>query len=391
MAFPAPHVRHKPHKVNSGSLDVAAVKQAGATALPNGVAISGWRIVSCKSPIVGEAEYERYSAELGSPLTLPEILFGNSNLTLTHEGTGISLAFFALDALKAWKLEDLQPLKVSLASEWLRARQEEIDKQQALLLAFDWTYTTPYVATVIGHDGVSHVEHSLEAQRARAAAPATAAHIPVMAAAAPPLGTGPVSAAPAAAAVLQPLMVAAPDTVREGASGASPDDAPPPVLPPPQLLQQQEQAASGGPLHWAPTTEQIDRNMLMQREPILYYDEVRLYESELDDNGTCQLTAKVRVMAKCWLVLLRFYLRVDRTLVRLREVRYFCKLEGPDSGRSILREVKHVEGTFEELRAAGAPGEGPAYAEADSAGAALAAAAPVGLKLMTLHKAQLEP
>ena len=33
--------------------------------------------------------------------------------------------------------------------------------------------------------------------------------------------------------------------------------------------------------------------MLMARDPILFYDEIPLYESELDDNGASQLLVKV--------------------------------------------------------------------------------------------------
>ena len=33
--------------------------------------------------------------------------------------------------------------------------------------------------------------------------------------------------------------------------------------------------------------------MLMARDPILYYDEIPLFESELDDNGVSQLLVKV--------------------------------------------------------------------------------------------------
>ncbi len=33
--------------------------------------------------------------------------------------------------------------------------------------------------------------------------------------------------------------------------------------------------------------------MLMARDPILFYDEIPLYESELDDNGVSQLLVKV--------------------------------------------------------------------------------------------------
>jgi type 2A phosphatase activator TIP41 len=37
------------------------------------------------------------------------------------------------------------------------------------------------------------------------------------------------------------------------------------------------------------------------------------------------LPLQVRVMPRCWLVLLRLWLRVDGSLVRLREVRHFCR------------------------------------------------------------------
>lgn len=64
-------------------------------------------------------------------------------------------------------------------------------------------------------------------------------------------------------------------------------------------------------------------------------------------------SVQIRMMPKCWYVLFRFWLRVDNTLVRLREARYFCATATP---RDVLRETKHCEGTFAELRAAGAPG-----------------------------------
>lgn len=41
-----------------------------------------------------------------------------------------------------------------------------------------------------------------------------------------------------------------------------------------------------------------------------------------------QVTAKLRVMPRCWLVLLRCWVRVDGSLVRLRESRLFCRWGG---------------------------------------------------------------
>jgi type 2A phosphatase activator TIP41 len=46
----------------------------------------------------------------------------------------------------------------------------------------------------------------------------------------------------------------------------------------------------------------------------------------------------------------------------------------------VLREVRNCEGSFEELRAAGAPPEGPSYADADAAAAVFSATAPIGLQ-----------
>lgn len=53
-------------------------------------------------------------------------------------------------------------------------------------------------------------------------------------------------------------------------------------------------AASSCELQWQRSEQQMDRSALMARDPILYYDEVPLYESELDDNGASQLSVKVR-------------------------------------------------------------------------------------------------
>jgi type 2A phosphatase activator TIP41 len=46
----------------------------------------------------------------------------------------------------------------------------------------------------------------------------------------------------------------------------------------------------------------------------------------------------------------------------------------------VLREVRNCEGSFAELSTAGAPPEGPSYADADAAAAVFSAVAPIGLK-----------
>lgn len=67
---------------------------------------------------------------------------------------------------------------------------------------------------------------------------------------------------------------------------------------------------------------------------------------------------QVRVMPRCWYVLLRFFLRVDQVLVKLRETRLFCPFSTDSTVGPIIREIKYSEGTFEELSKAGAPADG---------------------------------
>lgn len=68
----------------------------------------------------------------------------------------------------------------------------------------------------------------------------------------------------------------------------------------------------------------IDYQLLTDTtEPILLFDENILYEDELADNGLAQLSVKIRVMPKCFLVLMRFYLRVEKVLLRSAETRLF--------------------------------------------------------------------
>ena len=77
---------------------------------------------------------------------------------------------------------------------------------------------------------------------------------------------------------------------------------------------------------------------LASKEPILFYDEVILYEDELADSGVSLLTVKVRVMPTCWLLLLRFWFRVDGVLMRLRDTRMHCNFKD-DANPIILRKA----------------------------------------------------
>lgn len=154
---------------------------------------------------------------------------------------------------------------------------------------------------------------------------------------------------------------------------------------------------SSGELAWEATDAQMDRGMLTARDPILMYADIPLFESELEDNGVASLSVKVtserglavrpplrvilpsvaregggrrvlhrhpmlpvhradapfpmvspppqvRVMPRCWYALLRFWLRVDGVLVRLRTTRVFCAFK--DAPDVVLREVRWTGSTL---------------------------------------------
>ncbi|GAB0493064.1 hypothetical protein MMPV_004336 [Pyropia vietnamensis] len=92
-----------------------------------------------------------------------------------------------------------------------------------------------------------------------------------------------------------------------GTLGGSGDrDAPPPVPRP------------AGP------GEGVDMAALRRTDvPILYYDEVRLFDDEVDDHGIVSATVRVRVMDACVFVLSRIGIRVDGVLWRVLDTRVY--------------------------------------------------------------------
>mmetsp|Transcript_7762 Transcript_7762/g.14087 ORF Transcript_7762/g.14087 Transcript_7762/m.14087 type:complete len:274 (-) Transcript_7762:689-1510(-) len=57
--------------------------------------------------------------------------------------------------------------------------------------------------------------------------------------------------------------------------------------------------------------------------PIVYYREVVLYEDELDDHGMVACGVRVRVMPTFFLILLRFFLRIDGVMLRFYDTRFY--------------------------------------------------------------------
>ena len=91
--------------------------------------------------------------------------------------------------------------------------------------------------------------------------------------------------------------------------------------------------------------------------PILWYDLCEFYETELDDSGSGTLAAKVRVMPTCLFVLLRWWLRVDDSFVRLFDMRMFVDL----NTNRVVFETSRKEMTYEELKKNNLPDSNKMY------------------------------
>ena len=98
--------------------------------------------------------------------------------------------------------------------------------------------------------------------------------------------------------------------------------------------------------HIESTDEQLDLEKLKRQEPILFYDELTLYEDELADNGISMLTLKIRCMPSGFFILLRFFMRVDGVLIRAYDTRYYFEKEK----NFILREYIERESAIASLK-----------------------------------------
>jgi type 2A phosphatase activator TIP41 len=276
----------------------------------------GWTIESTSTPIANRERIEAVERAIGARTT-PEMLF-ESELSLRHAPSGVTVSFNAEDALKGWVELGLPAIKVAVAEAWTRAHVERFGKDE------DWS---------------------------RDVAPANAAT--------------PTTTATNASTWNSTENVSDYDwtfTTHYGGSIRADD------------------GARATP-SWVPTERRIDRALLTERDPILLYDELTLYESELDDNGIAHLGLKVRVMPKCWYVLLRFWLRVDGVLIRLIETRVFCDVRDASGAPRVLRETQFREETWEQLRARGAPSAPSQYPDPDQAASVLlAAGGPVDIR-----------
>lgn len=96
-----------------------------------------------------------------------------------------------------------------------------------------------------------------------------------------------------------------------------------------------------------PSQEKIPIEKLLRPDPILFFDELILFEDELGDNGISMLSTKIRVMPSCLLLLCRFFLRVDDVAFRIRDTRIYVDFDN----NTVLREYKIQDALYAELLA----------------------------------------
>lgn len=95
-----------------------------------------------------------------------------------------------------------------------------------------------------------------------------------------------------------------------------------------------------------PSISPIPLDLLKRPDPILFFDELVLYEDELADNGITMLSCKIRVMPARLLLLCRFFMRLDNVLFRVRDTRVYV-----DFGTGeVIREYIAKEADFEAVR-----------------------------------------
>ena len=95
-----------------------------------------------------------------------------------------------------------------------------------------------------------------------------------------------------------------------------------------------------------PTDMPIPIHLLTRPDPILFFDDVVLYEDELADNGIAMLSVKIRVMPARLLLLSRFFLRLDGVIFRIRDTRVYVEFATGE----VIREYTAKEEKYEVVR-----------------------------------------
>lgn len=119
-----------------------------------------WRITTRKEPILKAEPIEALSNDIGIPI--PEMIFGDNYVAVTHLPTQWTLDFNARDALDRVSKNEEGMLQVAVAEEWKKDRRGQLDGNADAVLGlgvkgvvkpFDWSYSTDYAGTTHAKNG----------------------------------------------------------------------------------------------------------------------------------------------------------------------------------------------------------------------------------------------
>ncbi|KAL1641312.1 Tap42 interacting protein [Diplodia intermedia] len=99
-------------------------------------------------------------------------------------------------------------------------------------------------------------------------------------------------------------------------------------------------------LRFEETETLIPVALLKRPDPILFFDDLVLYEDELADNGISLMSCKIRVMPARLLLLCRFFLRLDDVIFRIRDTRVFVEFETGE----VIREYTAREERYDVVK-----------------------------------------
>lgn len=239
-----------------------------------------------KLPISKAGPIEALEQELGIPV--PEMIFGDNLVSVRHAPSGWAVEFNARDALDAVDKTDRNMLQVAYAKSWSASREQTSAGIKDVVRPYDWSYSTTYRGSVVP--------------------PSSRA---------PPPPPGPAATEN--------------DTNTEESKKSS---------------EQEVEGAQKNKFEFTPSNNPIPIELLKRRDPILFFDEVMLYESELDDNGISIFSVKLRVHERRMLLLARLFMRLDNVVVRIRDTRVYVDF----AAEEVTRECTAKELGFEDVK-----------------------------------------
>lgn len=115
---------------------------------PNGITLHGFTIQARKLPILKAGPIEAMTNSLG--IAVPEMIFGDNRVTVSHPASGWSIDFNAHDALDRVDKTGAAMLQVAHSGEWKASREHHHEEIKEVVKPFDWSYSTDYKGTVTG-------------------------------------------------------------------------------------------------------------------------------------------------------------------------------------------------------------------------------------------------